>query len=370
MINWLNRLVLSLHEKNPCVLVTVADVKGSSPRETGTRMLIWEDKIEGTIGGGNLEYEAIAIARENLIKTNGTSQFLKQFPLATRLGQCCGGVVVLIFENFEPDFIPSWLQESLIKLNNKEAFVLASVFGSSEYQAANKLIITNDNSIGILDNEELTDQSIRIARDLINHPEKLNDGLINPLDSNQLLNENDSAVLFFEPIIPNYHNVVLFGAGHVGRALVHILSSLNCQVTWIDERKNEFPETCADNIDMIITDNPFTEINKTLSNSYYLVITHSHALDQDICERILRHNDFSYLGLIGSKTKRRHFEKRLKQKNITNEQLSRMTCPIGAGNFNSKLPTAIAVSITAELLELFEKHDYERFYRTTKVVND
>ena len=79
--------------------VTVADVKGSAPREVGAFMRIWPDRQEGTIGGGALEWEATRIAREMLAQ--GKTEARRTMPLGPDLGQCCGGVVTLGFQQGE-----------------------------------------------------------------------------------------------------------------------------------------------------------------------------------------------------------------------------------------------------------------------------
>ena len=85
----------------PCALVTVAGVAGSAPREAGARMIVAPDQLLGTIGGGNLEFEAARIARARLADpAAGPRRFVELFPLGPMLEQCCGGAVYLHFELF------------------------------------------------------------------------------------------------------------------------------------------------------------------------------------------------------------------------------------------------------------------------------
>ncbi|HEY9028394.1 MAG TPA: XdhC family protein [Burkholderiaceae bacterium] len=99
----------------------------------------------------------------------------------------------------------------------------------------------------------------------------------------------------------------LYGAGHVGRAIVRLLAAIPCRVQWIDER---------------------------------------------ITEAILRRGDFRHLGLIGSKTKRARFQHRFEERGIAAEVLERLTCPIGVPGIEGKEPEVIAVAVVAQLLQL------------------
>ncbi len=94
MKTW-STIAASIERHGSCAMVTIIDVKGSAPRETGTRMLVTPAGTHGTIGGGALEWQAIASAQK---QTQGTSR--KTYTLGPDLGQCCGGVVTLVTEVF------------------------------------------------------------------------------------------------------------------------------------------------------------------------------------------------------------------------------------------------------------------------------
>jgi xanthine dehydrogenase accessory factor len=144
----------------------------------------------------------------------------------------------------------------------------------------------------------------------------------------------------------------LFGAGHVGAALAKALAPLPCVVNWIDEREELFElaqskQGLSSNITKIVVDSPAAEVSVANSGDYYLVLTHSHALDLEIVEAVLRRGDAGYLGLIGSATKRAVFTNRLQHKGLNVEQLH---CPVGLHGLVGKEPEVIAASITADLL--------------------
>jgi xanthine dehydrogenase accessory protein XdhC len=147
-------------------------------------------------------------------------------------------------------------------------------------------------------------------------------------------------------------HVVLFGAGHVGHALVTLLGALPCVVRWIDARDECFPEEVPANVQIEATDTPEAVIDAAPAGSCFLVMTHNHALDLALAERIMRRRDFAYFGMIGSKTKRVKFERRLIERGVAPERLHEMVCPIGVTGIVDKAPASIAVAVCAQLMRL------------------
>ncbi len=328
---WLDHLKAAQLRALPGISIAVASTKGSVPREAGTRMLVTPAEVFGTIGGGHLEFKAIEIARDML--SNGGSQQLQRFPLGASLGQCCGGLVNLLFEPVASN--ADWVdQVSDFSKQGKACLAVTPVRGDT-----GKLLVTADDQLGSLGSATLDVEVAAIAR--------------------QRLSGKDVSTLlavagieyFFELIPAPDFNVVLFGAGHVGRALVKILADLPCSISWIDSRDEEFPTQIPSQVDKRVNEFPEDEVASAPSGSYFLVMTHSHQLDQAICERILRRNDFAYFGLIGSLSKRRQFERRLISRSIASDQIASMACPIGANGIASKEPMAIAIAVAAELLQ-------------------
>jgi xanthine dehydrogenase accessory factor len=146
----------------------------------------------------------------------------------------------------------------------------------------------------------------------------------------------------------------LYGAGHVGRAIVRLLSAISCDVQWIDERESEFPvdEALPPHVERVCVDQVEGEVDIAPAGACYLVLTHRHDLDLRIAEAILRRGDFGYLGMIGSKTKRARFFHRYEERGIPAATLARMTCPIGVPGIEGKEPEVIAIAVVAQLLQL------------------
>ena len=138
--------------------------------------------------------------------------------------------------------------------------------------------------------------------------------------------------------------LVLFGAGHVGQALARALEPLPCRLRWLDSRPGMAP---AEHVSYPAT-------VRTERSDLVLVMTHSHSMDLAIVEARLRHEDFAWLGLIGSATKRRRFEGQLTASGIPAERLARLVCPIGLASIKGKDPAVIAASVTAQLLVVIE----------------
>ena len=363
----------------PGVLVTVAHIAGSAPREAGARMIVTAGETMGTIGGGNLEFEAIRIARSRLDEPSVTGQqrFIELFPLGSMLQQCCGGAVFLHFEvlaGSRADWIAAAAKQEqnntravLVSRTRREEPVPPSLRQKPESgetappgssAVTEKMIFTETAITGSLGDESLDELATEKAKTLLSSGHGAETALLQPLTEAQSALPDTSDTLFFEVISPSDFHILLFGAGHVGRALVNALAdATDCRITWVDSRAGQFPGKLPCNVNTRLTDDPPREAAGLSQDAYCLVMTHSHQLDQDLCEALLRQDDFTFLGLIGSETKQRRFVQRLSEKGISAGQLERLTCPIGIPGIESKEPGAIAVAVAAQLLSI----RYQRF---------
>lgn len=153
------------------------------------------------------------------------------------------------------------------------------------------------------------------------------------------------------PAEPARFHLQLYGAGHVGRAVVRLLAELPCWVRWIDQRESEFPAgPRPPHIEAVCSEPAAAEMAAAPPGAFHLVLTHSHALDLAWASAILERGDFGWFGLIGSATKRARFEHRLRARGVADEMLARMVCPIGLPGLVGKEPEVIAVSVVAQLL--------------------
>ncbi len=323
MNEWIDELSDLTAAGEAAVLVTVSAIRGSSPRETGAKMIVTARETIGTIGGGQLEHQCTHIAAGLLDKEEAPAT--RRFPLGPALGQCCGGVVDVLFEPVGRG-LPEWLRDLRALHGQRQAAVLVTDVASGA-----KFIVTADSVFGI--GEAACDPAVAVeARNL------LQGGAAEVRDGR-----------FYEPVLASDFNIAVFGAGHVGAAVVNLLSGLDCNIRWVDSRRDIF-RAPPRNARTIETGEPALEVAAMPPGSYYLVMTHSHPLDFDICDRILRRGDAAYCGLIGSLTKRRRFEKRLRQQGLSQRVIDTLVCPIGVEGISGKKPAEIAIAVAAEIL--------------------
>jgi xanthine dehydrogenase accessory factor len=156
-------------------------------------------------------------------------------------------------------------------------------------------------------------------------------------------------------LLANGQPLALFGGGHVGRALVNVLSTLPYNVQWIDSRDEVFPVHLPPNVVCEHSDPVHAAVADLPSGSSVLVMSFSHAEDLDVVAACLKrqrlHGDLKFVGLIGSKTKWATFQHRLEAKGFTADELAFITCPIGVSGITGKEPEVIAVSVAAQLLQ-------------------
>ncbi len=240
------------------IRITVARTAGSAPREAGAQMMVWPDRTEGTIGGGALEWDAMAEARRMLAE--GRAQHRATIPLGPALGQCCGGSVTLLWE---------------------------------------------------------------VAEALAEQPRR-------PL--------------------------WIYGAGHVGRAIVHVMQPLpDFAITWVDVAADRFPQT---DVTTLVAVDPAQVVRHAPDEAAHLILTYSHALDLALCHAILS-RPFASAGLIGSATKWARFRKRLGDLGHSSAQIDRIACPIGDPALG-KHPAALALGVATAMIGTDTRQSRER----------
>ena len=327
MRDWLPDMVAGIEAGEPQVLVSVVQARGSVPRDAGARLWVGAGQVTDTIGGGRLEWEAVARAREWLRRGEITAGLdgdakadmlrgrealdatarreLVRFPLGPRLGQCCGGAVWLQFEWLDAADLP-WLHRVCDALRDDHCLVRQVFFddGRVQWHADN------------ISQEPGWDDAHRCLTDVF--------GQARPL-------------------------VVVCGAGHVGRAIVNLLATLPFRVLWLDARDTGWPAQVPGNVQCLVADEH--DIPDLPDAACWLVLTHDHALDLRLVDAILTHRRFRFLGMIGSATKAARFRSRLARRHPP-EMVARLQCPIGTLPVRSKLPAVIAVSVVGQLLQL------------------
>ena len=305
-----------------CAMVTVADTQGSAPREAGARMIVMPDGgFHGTIGGGALEWRALADAR-TLLAEDAPRAYLRRQALGPELGQCCGGSVRLLIEVFDRT-----MADEIAQLAAREAAGgFATLARLPRAEAAGALVRT----------------------------------IVRSTDSQRLPVEIAPDGTILEIFARETRPLYLFGAGHVGRALVLALAPLPFEVTWIDSRREAFPAATPGNVRSVHVPDPAAALPGAPWHAFVLVMTHSHAIDLALVHAALEAGRFAYVGLIGSATKRARFRTRLRDLGLSADSISQLVCPIGLAGIASKAPAAIAASVAADLLIRHEAVEHEK----------
>ena len=311
MSEWIAQARRAVQAGERLAMVTVVGAQGSTPRETGARMLVWPDHFTGTIGGGSLERQALDQARK-LLAQDARRHALQDYPLGPLLGQCCGGHVRLLVERLD-SASQAWLDAAG---GFSEPFRLQAQF---------------------------EDGALR--RTVAGPGSALSDSPRTPIPEVRTLSET---------ITPKPPRLVIFGAGHVGQAVARAFAALPFSLDWLASREDLRPEAGGTHATILSEDELEACIEAAPADTLFAIFTHSHDLDYRLTRAVLRRGDFRYLGLIGSATKRVRFERRLRDDGVTDAELARLTCPIGIRTLKSKAPAVIAVALAAELLQLTE----------------
>jgi xanthine dehydrogenase accessory factor len=298
------------------VWVRVERVRGSAPREPGASMIVTaQGDPAGTIGGGHLEHEAIALAHRLL--ASGRRVAVHGWSLGASLGQCCGGVV----------------EVSLRRIDARELAWLAPL-ATLEREGGRAWLDTHADAPAHAPHTVLC----------VHPPAAADDGAprVGAVPSGRIVSCIEATPW----------QVWVFGAGHVGEAVVRVLATMPLRATWVDARADRFPPSLPPNVVTLETDGPAHEVRAIPSGADVLVMTHSHALDFDLCAALLARDDLGRIGLIGSATKAASFRGRLARRGLAPERIARLECPVGmapvGGPARTDLdrhPGAIAMSI-------------------------
>lgn len=296
-------LVAAVERLGPLVRVLIAETAGSAPREAGCAMLVAAETTEGTIGGGALEWAAIAAARDMLAAAAPAR--VMRLPLGPGLGQCCGGAVVLALEPLDAARLAAMAPRDGLALRAIEDRPLPLALRRLQARARA--------------------EGQRPARPLL------------------------QGGWLAEPAAAPARPLWIWGAGHVGRALVEVLRPLpDFALTWVDDAAARFPGCLPPGVTCLHHPQPGTLVAAAPDSARHLVLTYSHALDLELCHRLLG-RPTAGIGLIGSATKWARFRSRLRALGHADARIMGIDCPIGDPGLG-KHPQAIAVGVAVALL--------------------
>lgn len=300
-------VVDAVHAHGQAVRITIVRAEGSTPQGVGAAITATQEGFEGTIGGGALEHQALQVAKGMLgaspAEAAAWRRRLEDWPLGPSLGQCCGGRVTLLFEAFGP----------------AEARALAALEG----EAVQRPFVAG--------------APIRAAAP--------GDDALDDDDP-----DDDAKNAYAEPDRRTASPLFLYGAGHVGRAVVRAFAGLPFELYWLDVDAARFPDQSPNGVHRMPTKEMARAAMVAPADAWHVVMTYAHDLDLEICHAVLERNAFAYLGLIASATKRARFERRLATLGVEPARIARLHAPIGLPGVEAKSPATIAASLAGDLL--------------------
>lgn len=312
MKNLMEKLREQTLHGNACYLVALIESEGSTPRSSGAYMLVnKEGWVAGTVGGGGMEYAAVCEAQKKLLAGECKS-FAKRFDLTTAAGMACGGYCSLQFCYMPPCQATEILVEYILyKLKGAASWWLLLPMGAGNISVQDSLPVMKHQCFYKLDGQEYFAQEYNY------------DG-----------------------------SVFIFGAGHVARELVPLLTHLGFRCLVYDDRA-EFADPAVFPTAFRVQQVDYTKLGEVCSptcRDYTVVMTRGHVHDAN-CERFLLKTRVPYIGIMGSKNKARLAREALLAEGYSEAELARITTPIGI-DIGSETPAEIAVSIAAQLIQV------------------
>lgn len=325
-LNWVSEALTIVEDEGVCVLVTQIRVQGSAPREEGVKMLVANGLRWGTIGGGRLENQIITQSNA-LLERPDLKSLIQDYPLGPLLAQCCGGHVRVFLERLSRHDL-GWLESLRTQLERGETGYLKTDISGVQPRKQ------------IVEDVEFAFNSDRTCEF------KNADGAV----IEEARPPATDCRFMYEKLADRAQTVNILGAGHVGKALAHVLSISDFDVRLYDSRQEALSDKATIPVRELGDVNAWSQAQ--LPGAINIIVTHCHDLDYELIRSISKRGDFAYCGLIGSKTKRARFFKRLKADEISSELIDRLTCPIGSPKMSGKTPAGIAYSVASELMEL------------------
>ena len=317
------KLMYMLEKRLDTILVTIISDQGSAPRGAGSQMLVGtEGRILGTIGGGAVEGNADAMAR-NLLQEKRSCCHLFQLHAAAKenIGMVCGGDVQVLFQ-YIPGTSDVW-QALAGKLLEMTAARQSGWLALKTDGSAPSLLTGNGQTV-------------------------LGDPVSGQFAGTGWKPE-ESKTVFCLPL-PIGERAIIFGGGHCAQALAPLLHTVGFRVTIFEEREEY---GCRENFPtaerIILGD--YTKIAEHLqvtSEDYIVIMTNGHSFDLEVQDQVLR-GDFAYVGVIGSRKKTAAVNAKLLERGVSEAAIARVHTPIGT-SIKAVTPEEIGISIAGELI--------------------
>jgi xanthine dehydrogenase accessory factor len=350
--------VRTLERKKPFALATVVNVRGSTPREVGAKMIVRDDGQFGTIGGGCGEAEVFRKARV-LLEDDGEAR-LAEVDLTGDFDQqqigTCGGIMDVFIDLWRPRAdleIARRLAEAAD--HNRPAALLTIVDPGTAPKAkvGERTVVDLSRRAAPLDGFAGLDSAAaqqlgeRTADAVAALFEVGADGAVHPATR---VEPSGAPRVFLDPIT-GAQRLIIVGAGHIAQPLARLGSMLGFHVTVIDDRASFANRERFPNADQIIV-RPFAAAIEALEldrHCYLLSVTRGHAFDEEVLRTALKRRNGAFIGMIGSRRRVRATLERIAEDGISAAELDEVHAPLGA-DIGAETPAEIAVSIIAEII--------------------
>ncbi len=313
------------------VFITIISSSGSTPRGSGSRMIVTESgHTMGTIGGGNIEFYSTQCAKQVLKeKKSCTQEFTLGEGNENKLGMICGGSVVVYFQYIDSrNEAFSRLCEVILKAYEKEedSWFLLDITEEEQWKAG------------------FYSESIGFFGEKMEEYEKL-------LCNLPISLKTSMQYYYSEPLV-HAGKVYVFGGGHVAQELVPLLSHVGFRCVVLDDRpefanKDLFPDAK----ETVVGD--FNRVFDSVTieaQDYICIMSRGHEYDYQLQKQMLQ-TDAHYIGVMGSRRKIAVITKKLLLDGFSQEEINRFSTPIGVEIY-AQTPAEIAVSVAAELIRV------------------
>ncbi len=344
-----SNLVEELEKGAPLALAILVKTKGSTPQVPGASAIIGKDGLlHGTLGGGLVEEDTLSRIMQSIdSRINFFAEFNLDSPSAADPDPICGGhAMVLVDSEPETDIdLFKMLEESL--RSNQPGVLVTAVKGNQDQILSIKRFWISQDKVESLPREEKSSVNEGLELDI--------DLIFQSLNSRKSLfieTSEGNQKIFYQPVFPD-PQLIIIGAGHVGKALSHLGKLLDFQITIIDDRPEHANRNNIPDADYILSEDMEEDIKKVpiSGNSFIVIVTHGHRKDGIALKQVI-HSGAAYIGMIGSRRKTRLLKQEfLDKKWATKEELDAIYAPIGL-DIHSKTVQEIAVSIAGQLIKV------------------
>ncbi|MCV2403160.1 xanthine dehydrogenase accessory protein XdhC [Marinomonas sp. C2222] len=261
----------------------------------------------------------------------------------------------------------SWIQALAEVEKTGQSWVIATVIGthgSAPRESSSKMIITQDHSFDTIGGGQLEYAVCQKARAMLSSGSDGETSASHVLEhfplaakTNQCCGGSVSVLLEYFPEPAT--KITIFGMGHVASTLVNVLANMQAKVSWVDSRENLAQDRQMQgvpaNAQVFLYESMLEHVEKMGVNEMALIMTHDHALDYQLVEALLDRKDCRFIGLIGSQTKALRFRKRLASASFSQGEIDSVHCPVGSPDITGKKPFEIAISISAQIIQLTQQ---------------